>query len=158
MSLSLDTRKEYFEQVVDEWDDYYKFTFVRNKHDQLISLYNYDLRSILNGMGFSEFIKSHVAEQSNLYPLYDYWIDQSYLTTVDGEEIFDFIGRFENYVDDLKTVCEKIGVEYEDVRKNQGSYDRKKKHSYYDEELGSLVYNRFSKEFEQFVWSPKYGQ
>lgn len=33
---------EYFTGVVDEWDQYYKFTFVRNKFSQLVSLWNYD--------------------------------------------------------------------------------------------------------------------
>jgi len=148
---SFESKKKYFEELVERWDDYYKFTFVRNKYDQLISLYNYD-KQLLGGLSFKEFVKNHLQKRSSSYPLYDQWIDQHYLTTVNNKSIFDFIGYFESYESDLKFVCHRIGIKYEDIRSNLGSYDRSKKSSYYTPELKSIVDTKFSKEIEYFKW------
>jgi len=148
---SFESKKKYFKRLVENWDDYYKFTFIRNKYDQLISLYNYD-RQLLSGLSFEKFVKNHLQKRSSLYPLYDYWIDQHFLTTVNDKSIFDFVGYFENYEDDLKFVCHNIGIKYEDIRSNLGSYDRSKKSSYYTPELKLIVDTKFSKEVEYFKW------
>jgi len=147
-------RKEYFAEVVEEWDEYYKFTFIRNKYDLLVSLYHHDYVAPLNRCSFKDFLNIHVKEKSPLYPHYDFWIDQHFLTTIDDQIIFDFIGRFENYHEDMATVCKRIEIPYEDVRKNLGRYDKNKKYdSYYTPELKGVVDTKFAKEIGYFNWS-----
>jgi hypothetical protein len=150
--LDYDIKVKYFSDILDQWDEYYKFTFVRNKYDQLVSLYNYD-KALLNQISFEDFIIKHVCNISEYYPNYDYWIDQHFLTTVDNNPIFDFVGNFNNYRDDLKYVCGNINIEYEDIRKNIGTYDRNKKYAdYYTPQLKALVDKKFEKEIEYFDW------
>tara|TARA_R100000808_G_scaffold7892_1_gene22652 strand:+ start:9695 stop:10357 length:663 start_codon:yes stop_codon:yes gene_type:complete len=144
----------YFEEVLEEWEEYYKFTFVRNKFDLLISLYNYDRQlngkySLPNHVTFEEFITNHVGVQD---PIYTHWIDQYYLTYADGECMYDFVGRFENYNEDLNTVCKHLGIENTQIRTNIGNYDRSKKQEYYTEDLKQIVKDRFSDEIECFNW------
>jgi hypothetical protein len=140
-----------FLSLVEDWDSYYKFTFVRNKYDQLVSLYNYD-RAILGEMTFAEFIQEHVNTRTEYFPMYDYWIDQHFLTVAGDQEIFDFVGRFENYEHDLKLVCANIGIPFEDIRSNLGTYDKTKKSSYYTPELKHVVDTKFAREKEHFNW------
>ena len=137
----------YFTEVANNWDDYYKFTFVRNKYDLLISLYNYDAQ--LNGAyslpsGCSDtFVKK--IQYNNL-------IDQYYLTHLDNEPLFDFVGEYHTYTEDLNKVCDHLGVVNTEVRVNEGNYDRSKKDSYYSEALRENLRNKFPQEFEHFGW------
>ena len=153
VNIDFEERKEYFRQIVDEWDQYYKFTFIRNKYDLLVSMYNYDKRDSLENCSFEVFLRNHVVGRSKWYPNYDYWIDQHFITTVDDKSIFNFIGNFSSYQEDLKKVCKDINIEYENVRKNLGTYDKSKRYSdYYSPQLRSLVGEKFEKEMEYFNW------
>jgi len=144
----------YFKDVVEQWEEYYKFTFVRNKFDLLISLYNYDIQltgkySLPNHVTFEEFIKQHVGIQD---PIYTHWIDQYYLTYTDEKCMFDFVGQFDTYNDDLNHVCERLGIQNTQEHVNVGNYDRSKKDQYYTEELKEIVKSKFPKEIEKFDW------
>ena len=150
-NLNYNEKVEYFLDVIDHWDEYYKFTFVRNKYDQLISLYHYD-KTLLNSISFEKFIKEHVSRDSNYFPNYDYWIDQYFLTTIDDKPIFNFIGQFENYKNDLVKVCDQINIEYEDIRANIGKYKRTEKRTYYNDELKQLVDQKFESEIKYYNW------
>ena len=141
--------------MVDHWDEYYKFTFVRNKYDQLISLYHYD-KTLLNGISFEKFIKEHICQISKFYPNYDYWINQYLLTTIDNKPIFNFIGKFENYEIDLRKVCDQINIEYEDIRVNVGNYKKSEQGSCYNEELKQLVNQKFESEMKYYNWELDY--
>ena len=149
--VNYNRKVEYFLDILDNWDEYYKFTFVRNKYDQLISLYNFD-RHILNNISFEEFIKGHIYNRSVHYPYYDYWIDQYFLTTIDDKPIFNFIGKFENYEIDLRKVCDQINIEYEDIRVNVGNYKKSEQASCYNEELKQLVNQKFESEMKYYNW------
>ena len=154
-TLDLEIKKEYFKDVIEEWDSYYKFTFIRNKFNLLISLYNYDRQQdcqygLAKHVTFEEFIKEHVGINQELYTSR---IDQYYLTHTDGKCMFDFMGRFENYTADLTTVCNHIGIQNTEERINIGNYDRSKKSGYYTPELKQLVKEKFPQEIKHFNFS-----
>ena len=145
---------DYFKDVVAHWDEYYKFTFVRNKFDLLISLYNYDRQlngkySLPNDITFEQFLKEQVGVREGLYTEL---IDQYYLTHTNDKCMFNFIGQFDTYSDDLNKVCSQLGIVNTQERTNVGNYDRSKKREYYTEELKQLVKEKFPKEIEKFDW------
>ena len=145
---------DYFKDVVAHWDEYYKFTFVRNKFDLLISLYNYDRQlngkySLPKDITFEQFLKEQVGVREGLYTEL---IDQYYLTHTNDKCMFDFIGQFDTYNDDLNKVCSQLGIVNTQERTNVGNYDRSKKKEYYTEELKQLVKEKFPKEIEKFDW------
>lgn len=155
--ISTQRKIEYFEEIVDHWDDYYKFTFVRNKFDQLVSLYHYDKNAgLLNDCNsFSDFIINKVKNDKNLY---GDWLDQYYLTHINENNMFNFIGTFKNYENDMRVLCKQLGVEYRDVRENIGSYNRTRNlRELYDNNCENIVREKFEKEINHFNWDLNNG-
>ena len=153
---------EYFAEVAAHWDDYYKFTFVRNKLDLLISLYNYDRQlngpwSLDSSVTFEDFIVNHVGCENTFVNKvqYNILLDQYYLTHLDDDPLFDFVGRYETYTEDLNTVCEKLGIANTEIRENEGNYDRSKKDKYYTDHLIENLRQKFPEEFQHFGWGSK---
>ena len=147
-----DVKRLYFKDFVDNWDDYYKFTFIRNKYSLLVSLWLHGIKSFK--VNFEQFIKEIVVPNKDIY---GYWLDQYYLTIIDNKQIFDFVGRQENFQEDIKIPFAKIGIKKYNSKKivNNGRRNIKKYYSshcdnvhyttHYTDELKSLVDKKFNK-------------
>jgi hypothetical protein len=156
---SYEDKVEYFSDVAAHWDEYYKFTFVRNKLDLMISLYNYDRQlngawSLDSGVSFESFIRDHVGCEDTFVKKIQYnnLLDQHYLTHLGDKPLFDFIGKFNTYTQDLTAVCEHLAIENTEIHVNAGAYDRSKKDQYYTPELEEVLRSKFPKEFACFGW------
>ena len=91
---------------------YFKFAFVRNPWDRLVSEYEFLLKRTGHGRhkrvkqlsGFEQFIDMQIprpdAYQSNM------------ICDRGGVLLVDFVGRLENLDADWKTVCERIKIDY----------------------------------------------
>lgn len=100
-----------------EWDEYFKFTFVRNPWDRAVSDYfwmkkelNIDdsFQSYLNKRGkFNSFLN----DNSNIKYRGDHLIPQTDFFYTNGEFKIDFIGRFENFQHDINQVLTQLNVE-----------------------------------------------
>lgn len=147
--LPFDKKMDYFGEVVENWDSYYKFTVVRNKYDLLVSLFYYNKdHSKRVGRKFDKFINEYVIPGKSEY---GYQIDQYYLTHEKDEPIFDFIGRFENYDEDMKKVCRQLKIPDITRKDNVGRYDHSIPFSdYYTDDLERMVYEKFKKEIDYF--------
>lgn len=157
------------------YDDYFKFAFVRNPWDRLVSCWRHKLSNenrpsgmkypaklaerLYGGMPFSEFVEV-VAEtpdsEANLH-------FQSQISMVRGDSggeagsslLPDFIGSFENLGGDFETAVRKIGVK---EKLELGHLMRSKRDSrsyadFYDERLRDIVRERFREDVETFGYS-----
>tara|TARA_A100001037_G_scaffold106674_1_gene96929 strand:+ start:4022 stop:4624 length:603 start_codon:yes stop_codon:yes gene_type:complete len=135
-----------------DFEDYYKFAVVRNPWSLRVSRYFYlkeieiprnrakgDLTQSVPG-SFKEW-----NIEGNWFPNSQYaWIcDET------GNSITDFVIRFENLQEDFNIVCDKIKIPRQELpHKNKSKH----KHytEYYDEEIKSMVAEKYKKDIEYF--------
>lgn len=133
--------------------EYFKFSFIRNPWDIVISKYlapYYRKINSCTGKNLLYFLE-------NYYPASNEAGD-SFFDYFDPSEM-DFIGRFETREKDLNYISKMIGLEIDpsfSVKKKEMQRKLKsKKHftSYYDEQTLQIVYEKYKKDIEYFQYS-----
>ncbi len=138
-------KKELGENI---WNEYFKFTFVRNPFEKIVSQYHYNRHKFgLKDSTFKEYVKAWSEGQKiSTYPQLNlFYIDEK----------LDFIGRFENLQEDFNTICDKIGIQQQQLpHKNKSKH----KHytEYYDDETREIVAQKYAKDIEYFGY--KFGE
>ena len=99
------------------WRRAYKFSFVRNPWDKVLSHYNYRVATNQTEMGdrhisFRDWVLRAYGDNDPRY--YDqprmFMPQCAWLTDEFGEVIVNFVGRFESLEDDFARICERLGV------------------------------------------------
>ena len=149
-------------QELEGWNDYFRFAFVRNPWDRLVSWYsmvttyprggNQLWRYVReNSSTFEEFIYNCTDEvkiKKGVY--YSFAYNQlDYVTDESGDLLVDFIGKLENFERDLPEVFSRIGLELEAIpRKN--SSDHRHYSAFYAPDTEMIVRERFKRDIEYF--------
>jgi chondroitin 4-sulfotransferase 11 len=125
-----------------KWEKYFKFTFVRNPYDKLVSQYHYNRAKFrLTDLSFYEYIK-HYNEGGQIakYPVNNHeYIDLD----------LDYIGKFENLQQDMNYIFDRCRLPRLKIPHLNSS---KHEHytSYYNDETRSIVTKLFEKDLELF--------
>jgi len=156
--------KKYKEQVDNKkWEDYFKFTFVRNPWDKMVSQYFYIQRNN-NGnyhLTFREFILAFESCPETDYidgigipvkfnPIQSPWIYDDM-----GNCMVDFVGRFENYERDFNVICDKIRIPHQKLPYYNTS-DHKHYSEYYDKDTQKIIEEKFANDIKHFGY--EFGQ
>jgi hypothetical protein len=124
-------------------DDFFKFAFVRNPLDRLVSVYA-TVGSPGDMSGFNDWIKEH--EDATPFRT-----QKSFLYDEAGNLKVDFVGKFENLEADWKTVCERTGKNMELPFIETTSIPLEKPYSqYYTPETEAIVREWLKEDFELF--------
>lgn len=138
------------------FDEYFKFTFVRNPWSRVVSsffhtqkIHRGDLRSFLSlsdKFTFKEFVVS-LKNSEKPHPHYD---DQfSFIINSNQQQCLDYIGRLETFQHDFDIICKKIGIPAQRL-----PHVNKTKHThyteYYDNETKQIVAEKYAKDIEYF--------
>lgn len=133
-----------------EWNSYFKFCFVRNPFEKVVSDYIYTTRNGRGDVSFHNFvkmIKKRNEKKSIVHPRIKSW---DIISTERGLEM-DYVGRYERIKEDAEQIFKKIGINFEDEKfpytKNIKDYDYR---DYYGEEEKNIVSNLFKEEIEYF--------
>lgn len=136
----------------ERFEDYFKFAFVRNPWERLVSEYEFILTRPEHGRykrvkglaGFREFIHMQIP-RSDAYQL-------NMLCDRSGRLLMDFVGKLENLDQDWQTACTRAGIPYQALpRKNVT--ERKPFKDYYDPESVKLVAKHWAREIELFEYT-----
>ncbi|MDO6745689.1 sulfotransferase family 2 domain-containing protein [Gilvimarinus sp. 1_MG-2023] len=152
-----------------EFNNYYKFSFVRNPWARIVSEFNY--RNYHKSMSFREFVTTGLPDKSNysdvfrhLMPQYDFLHDDK------GNLLVDFVGRFENLQADFDYVAAQLGFNETllphinssnklSLIKKFNIFKRNKNRKgrcyseYYDEVSRNIVDKMYAKDIEAFGYN-----
>ena len=142
-----------------QFEEYFKFAFVRNPWDRELSLYKYITRKknswhpyhkrFCQFGNFSAFLKGMKQFPKDNSTRVRKATQLDFLTGSKGEVIVDFIGRFENLQEDFNFVCDKTGIPQQKLpHKNKTNHKHYTK--YYDHETREIIAEKYSKEIEYF--------
>ena len=144
----------------DEFDTYFKFTFVRNPWDRLVSAYEYlrvgvspdeydwAMSQKVNGFGsFHAFVRwlGHTGASEGMHFLPQH----AHVRTKDSENGMDFVGRYETLEPDLAYVAERLGVQARLPHLNR-SPGRRPYEEYYDAGTREIVGQVYRRDVELF--------
>lgn len=90
-----------------QFDEYFKFTVVRNPWDRVASFYRF--RGFDRFSSFPTFVRKHLPDQMRnkawfFCPQAEYVLDR------EKRVLVDFVGRFETLAEDFATVCRHLGI------------------------------------------------
>jgi len=160
-------------RIHDDYKDYFKFCFVRNPFDRIVSCYSNKVsqdvyfnnerfangvskifkkyKSLFwGGMSFDDFVAS-VAQIPDGRA--DPHIRSQWLTMVDKHEnhLADYVGRFENLQENFAFVSEAIGFPVQELPLRSKS-DHDPYREYYTQNTIEIVKRRYAKDLEMFEY------
>jgi hypothetical protein len=137
--------------------DYFKFAFVRNPWDRLVSCwcnkvldknyFGFKRDELLKMKKFENFV-NFVAQQ-NIEKCDIHIRLQSKL--IDTNEV-DYVGRFENFEEDLLKIIQTIGLGAVEIEKHNASSNRLPYRDYYNKDLREKVAKIYSRDINQFSY------
>jgi hypothetical protein len=158
-----------------EFEDYFKFSVVRNPWERVLSCYNDKFtRPVDHGktrnwrqplgvllqdrqFGFEDFV-SFISRIPNSHSD-RHWVSQSTcLFTPSDQQLVNYIGRFENIQEDIKEISKLAGVNF--VLKHLNPSEKTQQTSeMIDSRIDRLIRDRYSEDIQQFGYdSPALGR
>jgi hypothetical protein len=163
--------------AAEQFATYFKFSFVRNPWDRIVSEYKY--RGYPVKIDFKTYLFKHLPAPGwtdtycHIIPQHDFLYDEA------GKLLVDFVGRYESLQADFDKVCARVGIPptplprvnrsmeearldtFRELRKQlrRAIWSRERKHTfphyteYYDDESREFVGRLFRKDLEAFNYA-----
>jgi hypothetical protein len=147
-----------------ELSSYFKFTFVRNPWDRLVSAYHFLQKGGISNED-RRFYEKYLTKYKDFDDFVLNWVNKEnimlgqhfrpqlyYIKDKRNKVSIDFIGKFENIEKDFKHVCEKLGVPSISLTKTNESV-RKNYQQYYTDETASIVANVYKQDIKELGYT-----
>jgi chondroitin 4-sulfotransferase 11 len=175
-SIGAGVHRFWFDEVVDikkgEYEDHFKFSFVRNPWDRVISCYSDKIlhENVTNHQYINGVFRRYVSKYKDLFYMGMTFEDfvrviskipdtqadrhfrsqRCFITDQDGNDLTDFVGRFENLRSDLAFVARRTGLGpfklYHENKSTRPSDYRRM----YTEGTKRLIAERYKDDIERF--------
>lgn len=126
-----------------EWNSYFKFVFVRNPWDWVVSHF---FSKNKNKLATATFEEKRLAFRQYAYRIRGWDRQSDFFQDKEGNCLVDFIGRFENLKEEFDYVCKQLGIEVQIHHLNPSSHNHY--HDYYDDKSKDRVAFYFKKDIE----------
>lgn len=167
------TRCGYIEQA--KFNQFFKFSFVRNPWERIVSEYRY--RNYFHHRSFRDFLRNRLPKAGwddkyrHIMSQYDMLHDKQ------GKLLVDFVGRFETLQADFDRICSRLGIEDSQLPhrnpsdKNSRNLRRRVRNwlyfngenskqqylEFYDEETMDIVREMYHKDIQAFGYPDQPG-
>jgi hypothetical protein len=135
--------QKYRNTYPEAFEKYFKFAFVRNPWDRLVSNYNWCEKVFNKGISFNAWIDSVVLPNANAY-------SYAPMLSYDNQLLVDYVGRFENLQNDFEFVCTTIGLPKKRLLHSNNLSNRPHYSKYYNKYYRDKVGEVFAKDIESF--------
>jgi hypothetical protein len=140
----------------DNWDDRFKFTFIRNPWDRAVSWFFWH-RYYMKYSTFERWVRRGLPCEEKPWFLEGHpnnSLDQkTFFCDLDGNSLVDFIGRFENLHGDFQTICrDHLNRHNVKLHHMQKSSQRPPYQTHYTMETREIVRERFADFIEEFEY------
>ncbi len=149
------------------WNEYLKFTIVRNPWDRVVSLFSWEARNrpelqpqrrLVHKLGarFDEFAES--VRQFREFVATD-WKTNDRFYLIEGEMCVDFVIRYESLEQDLAEVCERVGLPDVELPRLKAGLRKAGHHysEYYDDDSREIVAVRHESDLRVFGYGFERG-
>ena len=153
-----------------QYKQYFSFAFVRNPWARLVSEYLH--KKLDNKYTFKQFVFEGFPSKNDFSDAYRHVIPQiDFILNNKGEQIVNFVGRFENLTNDFRHVCQALKLEScklphkNSTSSRRRSIERKVRHlfrtekrikkhytEYYDQETIDKVADLYKSDIERFAY------
>jgi hypothetical protein len=160
----------------EEWNNFFKFTFVRNTYSWVVSSFFFWVK-----IGMCKMPKNQIMTMDDFKFAVEWYrtpggrrhdegsdirSQHSYICDLKGNILLDFVGRFENLQDDFNEVCKRIGVKpIQLCRQNTSAASQNHKHAtgvhwteHYKQnpEAKDYVYANWKRDIDAFDYKLEY--
>jgi hypothetical protein len=135
-----------------EFNAFYKFSFVRNPWDRLVSEYEFRRRQLgcdFRAFLFERFPKTGPSDAyRHVLPQYRFLFDET------GRQLVDFIGRFERLAEDFEIVRQRLKIDTsERLPHRNRAQSRKPYQDYYNDASRRFVEDLYARDIELFKYN-----
>jgi hypothetical protein len=138
-----------------EFGEYYKFAFVRNPWDLLVSLYHFILREpgaskhgqVKAAGSFEAFVDWAIATPDP-FPKGITRLQSEMVVNADGRLLVDFVGHYETLHEDFARICRTVNIDASLPHLNRSKHDDYRR--YYNARTHELVAEHFRPDIELF--------
>lgn len=142
-----------------EYNNFYKFAFIRNPWDWHVSYYHFILKEtshirhqLVKSMtgGFEEYLE-WVISTKNPFPKGATKLQKEIITDYDGKIIVDFIGRYETLAKDFNYICNSLSIDASLPHLNKSAH--RDYRLYYTDKTKRIVEEFFYEDIELFGYT-----
>lgn len=139
----------------DTFESYYKFSFVRNPWDKVVSQFHYiktqpmlrDYMGLTAWTSFKRYVRILVENRDKHVQSFEQW---RFIYDDSGNSLIDYLGKFEQLEQDFRHVASNLGLTGVKLPHSMKSSKRKPYWKYYDQKTADLIAGLYARDIELF--------